>query len=72
MINLFMIDARGIAEAGTVAAAFGVAWARHWPVPYEDQVWYGSFFDAVQDRLSNNDRIGIRRKRTENMEPKGQ
>lgn len=58
------IDHRGLVELGGALSVFGLAFVRHMPAPYENQLWYGAFFDTVQDRFTNNDRIGLRRKRT--------
>lgn len=59
------IDQRGIIELAGGASLFGLAAARHMPLPYEDKplvvCW---FFDTVQDLTKNNDRIGQRRSRT--------
>ena len=39
-----------------------VKYLKHMPAPYQDQVWWGGFFDTLQDLVSNQ-RIGDRRTR---------
>lgn len=58
------IDQRGIVELAGGASLFGLAAARHMPLPYEDKPMVCWFFDTVQDLTKNNDRIGQRRSRT--------
>lgn len=58
--------AAGLAIGGTLGFGGGagfITWLHYMPAPYEDQVWYGSFFDMIQDRVKNMDRIGARRPR---------
>ncbi len=40
-----------------------VKYLRHMPAPYQDQIWWGSCFDTLQDLVSNTSRIGERRTR---------
>ncbi len=40
-----------------------VKYLKHMPAPYQDQIWWGSCFDTLQDLVSNG-RIGERRTRS--------
>lgn len=57
-------------HAKELAVTFGlgggvgiVKYLRHMPAPFQNQVWWGSCFDTLQDLVSNNSRVGERRTR---------
>ncbi len=51
------------AAIGVTGGGVGfIKYMKHCPAPYDDQPWWGAFFDTIQDLVSNS-RIGERRTR---------
>ncbi len=50
-----------LAAASGFLANWMLSFIKHAPPPRKDALWYGAAFDATQDTVKNNERIGQRR-----------